>query len=88
MSKRDINPVMCSILKVVEYKVQIITFHKKFHDFYTHLSGQLCKMPKSFNGQRYRCDFLKTTSLCTFVANKSPGSTEAVFLHFVIVSPQ
>ena len=40
---------------MVEYKVQIITFSQKFYDFYTYLLGQLCKMPKSFNGQRYRC---------------------------------
>ena len=41
---------------MVEYKVQIITFSQMFHDFYTYLLSQLCKMPKFFNGQRYRCD--------------------------------
>ena len=35
--------------------MQIITFSQVFHDFYTYLSGQMCKMPKSFNGPRYRC---------------------------------
>ena len=49
------NPVMYGILKMVEYKVQMITFSQIFHDFYAYLSGQLCKMPKSFNGQRYPC---------------------------------
>ena len=56
MSKGDMNPVMYGILKMVEYKVQIITFSQIFHDVYTYLLGQLCKIPKSFNGQRYRCD--------------------------------
>ena len=37
MSKGDMNPVMYSILKMVEYKLQIITFQKKFHDLHTHL---------------------------------------------------
>ena len=55
MVKGDMNPVMYGILKMVEYKVQIITFSQVFHDSYTSLSGQLCKMSKSFNGQRYRC---------------------------------
>ena len=55
MSKGDLNPVMYGILKMVEYKVQIITFSQIFRDFYTYLLGQLCKMPKSFNGSRYRC---------------------------------
>ena len=31
--KGDMNPVMYSILKMVEYKVQIITFSQKVHDF-------------------------------------------------------
>ena len=31
---------------------------------------------------------LKTTSLCTFVANKSHRSIEAVFLHFLMVCLQ
>ena len=47
MSKGDMNPVMYGILKMVEYKVQIITFSQIFDDFYKYLSGQLCKMPKS-----------------------------------------
>ena len=47
----DMNPVMSGILKMVGYKVQIITFSQVFHDFYTYVSGQLCKMPKSFNDQ-------------------------------------
>ena len=49
MSKGDMNPVMYGILKMVEYKVQIITFPQIFHDFYKCLSSQLCKMHKSFN---------------------------------------
>ena len=57
MSKGDMNAVMYGILKMVEYKVQIITVSQILHDFYTctYLQGQLCKMPKIFNGQRYRC---------------------------------
>ena len=55
MSKGDMNPVMYGILKMAEYKVQIITFSQIFHDFYTYLPEQLCKIPRSFNGQRYRC---------------------------------
>ena len=56
MSKGDMNPVMYGILKMVEYKVKIITFSQTFNDFYTYLLfNQLYKMPKSFNGQRYRC---------------------------------
>ena len=55
MCKGDMNPVMYGILKLVEYKVQIITFSQIFQDFYTCLLGELCKIPKSFNGQRYRC---------------------------------
>ena len=55
MSKGDINPVMYGILKMVEYKVQIITFSQIFQDFYTYLLDHLCEMPKSFDGQRYRC---------------------------------
>ena len=35
MSKRDMNPVMSGILKMVEYKVQIITYSQTFHNFYT-----------------------------------------------------
>ena len=35
MSKADMNLVMYDILKMVEYKVQIITFSQIFHDFYT-----------------------------------------------------
>ena len=50
MNKGDTNPNMYGILKMVEYKVQIITFSQIFHDFYT----QFCKIPKSFNGERYR----------------------------------
>ena len=42
MSKGDMNPVMYGILKMVEYKVQM------FHDFYTYLPGQLCKITKPF----------------------------------------
>ena len=55
LDKFDINPIMYSILKMIEYKVQIIIFSQKFHDYYTYLLGKLCKTPKSFNGQRYRC---------------------------------
>ena len=54
MSKGAMNPVMYGMLKMVEYIVQVIAFSKTFHDFYTYLLGQLCKMSKSFNGQRYR----------------------------------
>ena len=55
MIKGDMNPVMYGILKMVEYKLQIITFSQIFHDFYNYLLGQLRKMLRSFNGQRYRC---------------------------------
>ena len=88
------KPVMYGIIKMIEYKVEIIAFLQKFHDFYTYLSGQSCKMPKSFNGQRYRCGIyctlfvVKTTFLCTFVANNNHRSTEAVFLDFLIVCLQ
>ena len=34
MSKGDTNPVMYGVLKMVEYKVQIITFSQIFCDFY------------------------------------------------------
>ena len=37
MSIGDMNPVMYGILKMIEYKVQIITFSQIFHDFYWHL---------------------------------------------------
>ena len=50
----DMNPVISGILEMVGYKVQIITFSQIFHDSYTYVSGQLCKMPKSFNDQRYK----------------------------------
>ena len=53
--------VIYGILKMVEYKIQVITFSQIFHDFYTCLLGQLCKILKSFNGQRYRCGIY-----CTF----------------------
>ena len=33
MSKGDMNPVMYGILEMAEYKVEIITFSQKFHDF-------------------------------------------------------
>ena len=33
-SKGDRNPVMYSILKMVEYKVQIITYSQKFQNVY------------------------------------------------------
>ena len=58
MIKGDMNPLMYGVLEMVEYKVQIITFLKIFHDFYTYLLGQLCKMLKSFTGPRYRCGIL------------------------------
>ena len=67
MSKGNMNPVMYGMLKMVEYKMQIITFSQKVHDFYTHLSGQLCKMPKSFNGQRYRCGIYCAFEDCLLV---------------------
>ena len=35
MSKGDMNPVMYCILKMVGYKVQLITFSQIFHNFYT-----------------------------------------------------
>ena len=54
MSEGDMNLVMYGILKMVEYKVQIITFSQIFRDFYTYSLDKLFKMPKSFNGQRYR----------------------------------
>ena len=88
MSKGDMNPVMYSILKMVGYKVQIITFSQIIYDFYTYLPGQLCKMPKSFKTDVVYTVLLKTTSLRTFVANKSHRSIESVFLHFLIVFPQ
>ena len=37
MSKGDMNPVMYGMLKMVEYKVQIITYSQKFHNFYIYL---------------------------------------------------
>ena len=46
MSKEDMNPVMYGRLKMVEYKVQIIKFLPKYHNFYTYLLHQLCEMPK------------------------------------------
>ena len=55
MRKGDMNLVMYGMLKMVEYKVQIITVLQILHDFYTYLLGQLCKIPKIFNDQRYRC---------------------------------
>ena len=92
MIQGDMNSVMCDVLKMVEYNVQIIIFSQIFHDFYTYLSGQLCKMPKSFNGQRYTdavyIALLKTSFWCTFVASKSYRSTEAVLLHPLIVCLQ
>ena len=45
----------CHVWHIKNGRMEIITFSQKFHDFYTNLLGQLCKMPKSFNGQRYRC---------------------------------
>ena len=47
ISKGVMNPVMYGILKMVEYKVQIITLSQIFHDVYTYLLGQLCKIPNS-----------------------------------------
>ena len=45
MSKGDMNPVMYGILKMVEYKVQIITY-------------SCVRCPNSaFDGERYRCGF-------------------------------
>ena len=85
------NPVMYGILKMTECKVQTITFSQKFHDFYTYISGQLSKMPKSLmvkDSDVVHTALLKTTSLYTFVANKSHRSTKAVFLHFLIVCLQ
>ena len=81
MSQGELNPVMYGILKMVEYKVQIITFSQIFHDFYTYLPGQLCKIPKTFNGRRYRCGIY-----CAFEDNhlvaKSHRSSEALFFTF------
>ena len=40
------NPVMCGILKIVEYKVEIITYSQSFHSFYEFFLCQLCEIPK------------------------------------------
>ena len=52
-----------------------------FRDFYTYLLSQLCKMPKSFNGQRYRCgtyrafeDHLLVHLCCKQMSQTHPGS--------------
>ena len=63
-----------------KYKVQINNFVIFTHTYY----ANCVRCPNSaFNGQRYTdveyIALLKTTSLCTFVANKSHRSTEAVF---------
>ena len=47
MSKGGMNPVMYGVLKIAEYKVQIITFSQTFHDFYTSLS--LMALEKNFS---------------------------------------
>ena len=56
ISKGDMNPVMYDISKMVEYKVQIITFSQKIHNFYTHIYQVKCvRCPNPvFSGQRYR----------------------------------
>ena len=81
MSEEYMNPVMYGIIKMVEYKVQIINFSQIFHDFYTYLLSQFCKMPKSFNGQRYRCgtyrafeDHLLVHLCCKQMSQTHPGS--------------
>ena len=79
MSKGDMNPVMYGIFKMVEYKVQI------FHDVYTYLLGQLCKIPKSFDCQRYRCGIccaFEDRLVVHLCCKKSHRSTEAIFLYF------
>ena len=45
MTKGNMNRAMYGILKMVEYKVQIITFSQIFRNFYTY-NCQLCRMPK------------------------------------------
>ena len=55
---------------------------------HTYLLGQLCKILKPLmikDTDVVYIGLLKTTSLCTFVVNKSHRSTEVVFLHFQIV---
>ena len=79
------NLVMYGILEMVEYKVQIITFSQIFHDLYTYLLDQLCKMPKSFNGQRYKCGIycaFEDHLFVHFCYKQSHRSAEEVLLNF------
>ena len=88
MRKGDI---MNGILKIVEYEVHIITFHKYFMSF-THtyqVNCVRCRNPLMVKDTDVvYIALLKTTSVCTFVANKSHRSTKAVILHFLIVCVQ
>ena len=75
----------CHAWHIKDGRIQSANNHLSqiIHDFYIYLFCQFWKMVKSFNGQRYRCGIyialLKTTSLCTFAANKCHRSTEEHF---------
>ena len=56
MRKGDINHVMYDILKMVEYKMQIITYSQKFRNFTYACYANCARCTNSaFVGQRYRC---------------------------------
>ena len=73
MSQRDMNPVMYGILKMVKYKVQIITFSQNFMIFKHTNKANCVRYPKRSmvkDTDAVYIALLKTTSLCTFVAEK------------------
>ena len=85
MSKEDMNPVMYGMFKMVEYKVQVITFSQIFHHFYTYLANCV-RYPNPLPDPLMVKDtnvihiaLLKTTSLCTFVAKKSKIHRGSIF---------
>ena len=87
MSKENKNPVMYGISKMLEYKVQIITFSDFMFFTHTYLANCVrCPNPLMVKDTDVvYIALLKTTSLCTFAANKGHRYTEEVFLHFLIV---
>ena len=80
----DMNPVISGMLKMVGYKVQIITFSQILLDTYQANYVRCPNLLMVKGTDVVYIALLKTFSLCTFVANKSQRSTEAVFLHFLI----